>query len=1606
MRFIRPLSRRAYVLLGTMLAILGLILGYFIFYLPNREENIIEQKSRILTQVARNFEKKWEVFEKNAGKMVETKDDAIFPLKVTLIPKATKKDTFTTKSESELSRALSKIKITPDLSIQVKQKLDSISFFNVPPHEIIQKLHEESFKLNDSIELIISVENSFREKNIILDLLSENEKLELSIFSIANNLSNSLKRFDKISLSFKNDSSKELPVSFISTKVQEVQTLRNEVIEFLRDYITYYKETQFQKDFSSKGYNSFLEISFDKPKKNPFTFFHYQKKEQEPEQEQKPAEGLNIKEFHISVQPELFISPLLEMEDFDGYFLYYDHENPSESPGTEEGPVIIFQSLPGELFAEQIYTTSKTDKEDKSEVIVSHALYSPKLNRGTILNAQLNGKAYKLLETTIQTVDYNQNNIKWHLIGLIEKENFEKERRSVPPILVVTYSLALLLILFGLPQLKLLFMSRIEQLSTSNFVLSCLSAVLCTSLLIIILLGLNTYSIHETNRIDKSLQTLANRLDEALKAETEAMYHAAVSYDSIDSLTLFPVGNSVNSISLISQNQAKQIKKKILKKFWFSDFDFLFWINDQGKIVRELSTTQTKDYYNSLDLKERPYYQEVLKKAAWKKPDQKEFYIQSIQSWDKGEKSCVLSIKSSQTGAVVLGFQKQLQSLFNTILPPAYEFHIIDQTGLVLFHSNEYRNLQENFLSECHYNSGITAAMVSNTALFTDHYYKHRKNRAYIKPLSGVPWYLIVSYDNRFSTIPLSLIVAYTLISSVLIAITLSILFLITTRINRHPSRLAKSKVNISWLRPREANRELYSKAVHVHLATIFLLIAYNLFDEVISYQSFTIFLATVSILYTTLYFKLRKKNRMDISALLCLSVPIIILFVQWFLYEVSLYEFTYLALFLFILYTFFFKDKASEIKKVEHKPYGSWTTMRWVTKWIEGADFRDSYSRVLFTFLIITAVLPATFLFSKIYQEEQLIWKKHALYELNKKVLNRENTLQQKFQIFEASTGSEATELIKTKLKQAWLGKGAYYMADGYEVRDCQGITCHPEEPANNPFSFSYQHIVKDGRSDHYLLSVFQKARPKIAGLVTETDGFLLNQGYNAKWSQVYQRMTEASGNKNRVHIHMNNQPTHPSHRTIAGPVPTLFTDDSIISNFFLASALFAFLFLVFRALKYMLKTYFSWHLFTLSERIAKSDDLFIDKEFKKKSKEIPDKKASSETTNKKKKVFFVTSPYSSHKSYDGYEPINLVQLDSPAEWNKIQKELKILNNKLKYSNDKPQILLQNFSYNPQSIEAWNKKLILLEKLLSSEKEIAIQSNFRPLQIFEVYEKQILKLEHGKDKNGSAYENSSFRTVEELNEALSRWKDILSSFFKVFVTPTKGQYKKKAEPEKTLIESEIECLLENEMAAWPDYFSWIPGYEKILLSQASEQIKKLQEKNDHERQDNDEENLKVITEIKEEIILKIQSMAQSFYFSLWNNCSMEEKYVLYDLAKDGFINPRSRNLVYLLMEKGLVYQDENDQLHIRNKSFRNFILTNIKKSEAIEIERYVTQTGTYSIMKAAVIIVAVASLGFIAFTNQGHVENLIALLSGLAAIIPMFFRFSGWFSTGESMKA
>ncbi|WCT10639.1 hypothetical protein [Mucilaginibacter jinjuensis] len=151
-----------------------------------------------------------------------------------------------------------------------------------------------------------------------------------------------------------------------------------------------------------------------------------------------------------------------------------------------------------------------------------------------------------------------------------------------------------------------------------------------------------------------------------------------------------------------------------------------------------------------------------------------------------------------------------------------------------------------------------------------------------------------------------------------------------------------------------------------------------------------------------------------------------------------------------------------------------------------------------------------------------------------------------------------------------------------------------------------------------------------------------------------------------------------------------------------------------------------------------------------------------------------------------------------------------------------------------------------------------------------------------------------------------------------------------------------------------------------------------------------------------ESLSIKLGITAHYFYMYMWQSLTKEEKFLLYDLAEDGLVNPYDDYNLILLICKGLIIR-ENGILKIFNHGFRNFILTAIGGTEAMQIQRQIRDNGNWSKLKVPLVILIVAVLIFLLASQQETYTTLVKYLTAIAVGVPTVLKIFSFFNSSES---
>lgn len=192
------------------------------------------------------------------------------------------------------------------------------------------------------------------------------------------------------------------------------------------------------------------------------------------------------------------------------------------------------------------------------------------------------------------------------------------------------------------------------------------------------------------------------------------------------------------------------------------DVNNMLWIGPDGQGTVWWSREDVP--WQRLPLHERKYVSRIWDDTALKTP-QGPFWIEPIYSWATGENYTIISQasnvtptnsggKGGSTGPIVAALEVSMPSLMNPVVSVGFGFAVIDQDGLVLFHSDSRRNLRENFFEETDQNPKLRAAVFAQRAGADgfDGKYWGKDRRFFVTPLSEVQrhdmyWSLVTYWD-------------------------------------------------------------------------------------------------------------------------------------------------------------------------------------------------------------------------------------------------------------------------------------------------------------------------------------------------------------------------------------------------------------------------------------------------------------------------------------------------------------------------------------------------------------------------------------------------------------------------------------------------------------------------------------------------------------------------------------------------------------------------------------------------------------------------------------------------------------------------------------------
>jgi hypothetical protein len=379
----------------------------------------------------------------------------------------------------------------------------------------------------------------------------------------------------------------------------------------------------------------------------------------------------------------------------------------------------------------------------------------------------------------------------WNLVvcGLRRTESLESKSHAVPySTLIWAALIAVALFSLSWPLFKLHYMSNTERFRPRDGWYLILAIFLVATAAMVMLLNA-TYPSQAQNAADAEMRELADKIKRNFQDE---------------------IGRAFQQLREIRQDKmfrsaAKNAQTPELHGAYLTEtrmnltypyFKIAFWSNCEGRQllkfdVRAVPTPRTGaspfPFFKAVisDVKSSAKGEPLLCPDVAPELDAiKHAYLQPLLSPNTGEFAPVLaapfsgdSESATSKKIVVQALTIRPLSLVDPVLPPGYEFAVVDTNCEVLFHSESIRNLKENFCEESKNNAEVQPWLFSGVDTPLDISYGGHTERAYITSLpfpglsAGQAFLIVFQEPDRQLTLNMAIILVCSILMGTYFAI-------------------------------------------------------------------------------------------------------------------------------------------------------------------------------------------------------------------------------------------------------------------------------------------------------------------------------------------------------------------------------------------------------------------------------------------------------------------------------------------------------------------------------------------------------------------------------------------------------------------------------------------------------------------------------------------------------------------------------------------------------------------------------------------------------------------------------------------------------------------
>jgi len=1205
---------------------------------------------------------------------------------------------------------------------------------------------------------------------------------------------------------------------------------------------------------------------------------------------------------------DLLMTGLIQQNIFDEYILIVDS-------------TIFYSSLPNKpniAIIEQARSQAKGDESGSAkemytgyiDLVYNRKTKSAAISGVTIYDINLSNQSYKLFICQVEVEKKT-----WHLGGLVKTGLINQSKKEMAPWIGIAIFMVLSLIILGLPFIKLKVMSPTEQLTSGTLLNTAISLFLGTSfMMLFIFFGSNFYWKKSQN--ETRLKDLADTINKSLNTELDDAFNQLDHYDRY----ILAMTDSGKRLPEFADILKRSSDEKHIYPFSYPSsykyFDYVFWMNTAGDQKGLLTPFIRKD--DPSNYKSRAYFKYA---GEWKLPgkETEEFRIESIVSRTSGDVKVALSKKSDFNMVTVM--TGRFYSIIQPIIPEDYKFCIIDKSGLVWFHSDKLRNMQENFKTECGNDESLSAAIFANTAKIFDVNYYDKPYHIYIKPLSPMPLYLVTMYDKHgeYAYQVQGMMMTLLLFSAFVMFILLEIFAL--NALKPFGRKSGWKNVLMDFVGAKGDQSSIYAVlSVLFVLITIFYL---GLTNSANILNPLLFALVMVSFLFPFIKYALRgfslKSNGRNIFAVLNLAFIILINLTS--VNFLSHNDLINLVIFQVVI-----------IALLE------------ACYFVLKTDFTIRYSNCNVTFyicfvlglLLVFSVAPSIKFFEASVNHELIMEIKHDQLMLARQRESRNKQLREYYKLMENK--NKVLDSYVDTVYQKRMEKGIYsnFMGTSFHIKN---------KPSWEKMNDDSKKLAKNINDKGYqrgedIINLF---RPIYDSTSIETKYLVGNSllNGNQRWSLDdnllvfdYSSTTENEKSKLPVSCRIVTE----IHRTdIFNPRKTefLFLKFDLFFMLLLLSVFYGIYLLILFGTRRMLgisiiEMYNEYNFENLvHERLSAGHSVMV---------------IGSPFVNLEEHLKVTFKDNFKFRFQDFSKSADIVVNDNGA-------------------GEKDVLVITNFAFDYYSVASLKVQLATInEKIRHNEKMVIIGMN-SPFLIQDYLEKRIKGTVDLKDRDKA---DAIAETCEQL---LFSFNNMLSN---ISVLHAPQRYDQSISPGRCYSKPECGHVKSENVGDYGENLKCSICKELIASTYLKNYVDEMMRFHDQLV----DQNVPRET-IKERIIARIMDLSQLYYDSILASCSPMERFVLSDMAQDMIVNSKNKRVVSLLINRGL-FVVNGCTIRFMNESFRKHVVLRFTVEEEARLKEKLGDTGaSWHGYRLILVLIMIGLITFLFIANRSILDNL-----------------------------